>query len=117
MVVTAVTVVGSPGSGPTTNDSRNAASATVRLSSPVVSKENARGTTPCRLVKPNVGRMPTMPFTLAGMRKLPIVSLPVAIGRAWAPTIEPEPPLLPPGIRLVSQGLRVGGVDAPKANS
>ena len=51
------------------------------------------------------------------MRMDPPVSLPIAIGTSPAATAAPEPPLEPPGIRLVSHGLTAGGLDTPQASS
>ncbi len=45
------------------------------------------------------------------------MSEPRAAGQRRAATAAPEPPLEPPGTRSRSQGLRVGGVTMPQANS
>ena len=47
----------------------------------------------------------------------PPVSEPVVAIAEDAAIAAAEPPLDPPGIRLRSHGLRVGGVDTPSANS
>ena len=56
------------------------------------------------------------------MRIEPPASLPCAIGTIRAATAAPAPPLEPPGVRPVSQGLcvgpkRSGSVMAPSASS
>ena len=45
------------------------------------------------------------------------MSLPMAIGTSPAATAAPEPPLEPPGIRAVSQGLAAGRLYTPQASS
>src|SRR6478735_2252434 len=72
---------------------------------------------PTRLTLPKVGLRPTIPQRLAGTRIDPPVSLPSAPAQRPPATAAPEPPLDPPGIRLVSHGLRVGGHIGPHANS
>ena len=52
--------------------------------------------------------MPVVLVSAAGWRIEPPVSVPVAIGARPAATAATEPPLEPPGTRLVSQGLRTG---------
>ena len=51
--------------------------------------------------------MPTRPQQAAGMRTLPMPSLPWATGTIPAATAAADPPLDPPGVRARSQGLRV----------
>src|SRR5215469_10761425 len=63
-----------------------------------------------------------MPQALAGLRTLPPVSLPSAIGNNPAANPEPEPEDEPPGWWSVFQGLRAGGhgrskLGPPIANS
>src|SRR6516162_10645047 len=63
-----------------------------------------------------------MPQALAGLRTLPPVSLPSAIGNSPAAKPEPEPEDEPPGWWFVFQGLRAGGhgrskLGPPIANS
>src|SRR5205085_12397118 len=72
---------------------------------------------PVRLTRPKVGLSPTRPHRLAGMRIEPPVSLPNAATHSPPATAAPEPPLDPPGTRLMSHGLRVGGQIVPQANS
>ena len=66
---------------------------------------------PCGM-RPRVGFRPTTPQQEAGMRMEPPVSLPWAMGTMPAATAAAEPPLDPPAMRLVSQGLRVGPVSS-----
>ena len=54
--------------------------------------------------------MPTRPQQAAGIRSEPPPSLPCAIGTRPAATAAAEPPEEPPGVRVVSHGLRVGPV-------
>src|SRR5436305_9907263 len=66
--------------------------------------------------------MPTTPQSAAGWRTLPPVSDPSPAGTMRAATAAADPPLDPPGTRVVSHGLRVGptdecSVDEPIANS
>lgn len=57
--------------------------------------------------RPYVGLSPTTPQKCAGWRMLPPVSLPSAAAHCPAATAAALPPLLPPGTRPASQGLRV----------
>ncbi len=50
--------------------------------------------------------MPVMPVSAAGWRIEPPVSVPVVAATRRAETATAEPPEEPPGMRLVSQGLR-----------
>ena len=68
-------------------------------------------------MRPKVGFIPTIPQAEAGMRIDPPVSEPVAAIHRPAATAAPEPPEEPEGTRSRSQGLRVGGVTLPQANS
>ena len=54
--------------------------------------------------------MPTRPQQAAGIRSEPPPSLPCATGTRPAATAAAEPPEEPPGVRVVSHGLRVGPV-------
>ena len=74
---------------------------------PTVSKVNDSGTTPLRLAKPNVGRNPTRPATLAGPRIEPEVSVPKAKAAKSAATAAAEPLLEPETSREVSYGFKV----------
>ena len=69
-----------------------------------------------------MGFIPTTPHSAAGWRMEPPVSEPRARSAKPAATAAAEPPLEPPGTRLVSWGLRVGpnaefSVEEPMANS
>src|SRR4030042_972828 len=55
-----------------------------------------------------VGFKPKSPQHEAGIRMEPPPSLPWAIGTKRADTAAAEPPLEPPGVRWISQGLRLG---------
>ena len=57
---------------------------------------------------PYVGFMPTMPVSAAGWRIEPPVSVPIDHGAVPPATTAAEPPLLPPGTRVVSHGFSVG---------
>src|SRR5437868_6939352 len=94
-------------SGPAMTDSINAASATVRVIGPACDSVSAAlageyGT------RPNEGFKPTIPQKLAGMRIEPAPSVPRESGPMPAATAAAEPPLDPPGVLVVSHGLRVG---------
>jgi len=54
-----------------------------------------------------VGLSPTMPHSAAGIRTLPPMSVPSANGTQPEATAAPDPPDDPPGVREISQGLRV----------
>ncbi len=63
-----------------------------------------------------------MPQRAAGWRIEPPVSVPIPSGACPAATAAADPPLEPPGTRVVSQGLRVVpnpefSVEEPMANS
>jgi hypothetical protein len=69
-----------------------------------------------------VGFKPTQPHSAAGWRIEPPVSEPSAAAHSSAATAAAEPPDEPPGIRVVSHGLRVVknaefSVELPMANS
>lgn len=103
-------------------DSTTCASAAQRARTPTVSIELARGSTPCVLIAPCVGRMPTTPQHAAGIRTEPPVSVPSATGTMPAATAAAEPLLDPPDMCPNACGLRVGPVAArspvgPFANS
>ena len=61
---------------------------------------------PSWLYRPALGRNPATPQSAAGMRTEPPVSVPIATGAIRAATAAPDPPLLPPGMRSGSYGLR-----------
>ena len=58
--------------------------------------------------RPVVGQKPTIPNNAAGTRTDPWVSSATPSGAMPAATAAAVPPLLPPGIRDASQGLRTG---------
>src|ERR1700728_2664263 len=60
------------------------------------------------LMRPRVGFNPISPQAAAGNRIDPPPSLPCATGTINAATAAQEPPLDPAGVRVTSQGLRVG---------
>src|SRR5690348_2077215 len=60
------------------------------------------------VLRDRVGFRPTMPQHDAGARIEPKPSEACAMGSMRAPTAAAAPPLEPPEIRVVSQGLRVG---------
>ena len=59
-------------------------------------------------MRARVGLSPNRPQHAAGTRIEPPASLPCAIGTMPAATAAAAPPLDPPAVRPVSQGLRVG---------
>src|SRR5258708_35190065 len=72
--------------------------------------------------RPRDGFNPTRPQQAAGPRIDPVASLPCATATMPEATAAAEPPLEPPGVRLTSQGLRVGpnasgSVTGPLASS
>src|SRR5437763_13598867 len=100
----------------------SADSRTVLVTIPIWSRPDAKATSPHRETRPYVGLTPTTPQSAAGWRTLPPVSEPSAAGTMRAATAAADPPLDPPGTRLVAHGLRVGpadacSVDEPIANS
>src|SRR2546423_5683877 len=97
---------GSRGSYPAIAVIATATSRTVRASGPGWSSDQESGTAPNRLARPNVGLRPTQPQSAAGMRMLPPVSLPSAAYASLATTATADPPDEPPGIFVVSHGLR-----------
>ena len=71
--------------------SRTAASATVRVIGPGVSKPSASGMTPVRLTSPRVGLTPTNPFTSLGDRIDPEVSEPRVPAARASDAATPDP--------------------------
>src|SRR6202011_1278369 len=88
-------------------ESTAAASATVLACGPTVSWVCEIGITPCRLVSPTVGLIPTIPDADDGLMIEPSVSVPSAAMHKFAETATPEPELEPPGLRSSTNGLRV----------
>lgn len=62
---------------------------------------------PVRGTRPALGLSPAIPQKWAGRRMLPPKSLPMSNGAPAAATMAAAPPLLPPDVRDVSQGLFV----------
>src|SRR5260370_18786616 len=87
---------------------RVATSPTDRASGPAQSRPGDSGTTPSQEMRPQVGFIPLMPQREAGMRMAPPVSVPMLPKQRPAATAAADPPLEPPGMRAVSQGLRTG---------
>src|ERR1700722_17813091 len=79
--------------------SSSAASLTVLAIGPAVSWVAEMGMIPLRLRRPTVGLMPTTPLTEEGETTDPFVSVPIATAQRLADTAEPEPALLPDGVR------------------
>src|SRR6185369_8149442 len=99
-----------------------AASSTVVPSTPTLSSDDAKATSPKRLTRPYVGFTPTMPQNAAGWRTDPPVSEPSAMETMPDATAAAEPPDEPPGTRSGAMGFFVGpytlcSVDEPIANS
>ena len=70
-----------------------------------MSKVQATGIDPRLLTRPAVGRRPQQPFSAAGIRTEPPVSVPSVAAARSAPIAAPDPPLEPPLTRVVSHGL------------
>jgi hypothetical protein len=97
----------SPGSGPDSRSSSAAVSATVRVSTPSVARNDSPSVGAIE-IRPRAGLSPTRPQQAAGMRIEPPPSLPCAIGSIPDATAAAAPPDEPPGVRSRSHGLRVG---------
>ncbi|MNV43261.1 hypothetical protein D3C71_1349700 [compost metagenome] len=82
-------------------------SSTDRVMAPAVSAVSDIGMMPERLTRPKVGRMPTVPVTLAGERMDPVVSVPSANGANRAATAAADPLLDPSAVRSGLNGLIV----------
>src|SRR5260370_39397963 len=82
---------------PASTPSIMAASVTVRVIGPAVSWLAAIGTTPCRLIRPTVGLIPTTELALAGLRMEPDVSVPTVAAARFDEATTPGPELEPPG--------------------
>src|SRR5207249_1843256 len=102
---------GSRPSGPASTERPRARSATVGASVPIARrrlKGPVLGNTALVIgTRPWVGLSVAMPQKWAGTRRLPPESLPKPRGDAPAATIAASPPLLPPHVREVSNGLTV----------
>src|SRR4051794_23803517 len=82
-----------------------AASCTVRVSGPLVERPS-RPLYGAGETRPRDGLIPKIPQQEAGIRIDPPPSLPCAAGARPAATAAAAPPLEPPAVREVSQGLR-----------
>jgi hypothetical protein len=89
-------------------DSSVAASRTLRVKVPTVSRDEANAMSPYRLISPYVGLKPTTPQSDAGWRTEPPVSVPSAHTASPEATAAALPPLEPPGTVSRSQGLWTG---------
>src|SRR5579859_7434052 len=85
----------------------SALSATVRASPPYTDRPSQPSRPGASGTRPRDGFIPTRPQHAAGMRIEPPPSEPVATGTSPAATAAAEPPEEPPGVRVVSHGLRV----------
>src|SRR5436305_1499476 len=84
-----------------------AASRTVRDIGPAVSWLCAIGIIPARLIRPNVGLIPTIPFADEGQTIEPSVSVPTATAHKLAEVAAPEPELDPHALRSSAYGFLV----------
>lgn len=99
----------SPGIAPATTSKMAAASRTERVStcSQTLPRNPPLRAGPSEM-RPRDGLRPTRPQQLAGIRMEPVPSLPCATATIPEVTAAAEPPLDPPAVRAVSNGLRVG---------
>src|SRR5579862_8716673 len=109
---------GSPGSRPHIPASSSAASGALRERAPITERDSNASPG----ISPGVVRSPTRPQKAAGFLMLEARSEPSANGTIPVATAAAAPPLLPPGVSRVSNGLRVGpktglNVWAPAPNS
>src|SRR5215813_755576 len=65
------------------------------------------GTIPARLIEPNVGLIPTIPFADDGHTTEPSVSVPTATTHRFAEAAAPDPELEPHGLRSRAYGFFV----------
>ena len=100
---------GSPTARPAITSSSAAASRTVRASEPLVARPTGSPYVGAPEMRPRDGLRPTTPQQLAGIRIDPPPSEPWATGTSPAETAAAAPPLEPPAIRVVSQGVTAGG--------
>src|SRR5689334_16748756 len=105
-----LTVAESCASTPASAPSRIAASVTVRQIGPAVSWLAAMGTTPCRLISPTVGLIPTTELALDGLKIDPEVSVPTVAAARFAAAATPGPELDPPGPSACRPSEFVNGV-------
>ena len=69
---------------------------------PATSCRGEMGTTPTPLTTPSEGLKPTSPFTAAGERIEPSVSVPTAAAQRLKAAAVPDPELEPEGLRRTS---------------
>src|ERR1700733_8528326 len=100
--------IGSPGSAPEAKSMQAARSRTVRVWNPCTLTGVSHSLDGQILTRPRVGFNPTRPHAAEGIRMDPPPSLPCATGTSRAATAAQDPPLDPAGVRVGSQGLRVG---------
>src|SRR3954468_6265076 len=92
-----------------------AASRTVCASGPDVPRPSEPETYGAGETRPRDGLMPTSPQRDGGVRIEPPPSLPCATGSRPPATAAAAPPLEPPAIRLVSNGVTAGGASSGPA--
>ena len=93
-------------SGPAITATACRARSSERAKTVTQSSDRQAGTTPVAGMTPRVGLTPTMPFSAAGTRPEPAVSVPRARSTRPSATATAEPELEPPEIRAGSQALR-----------
>src|SRR5215470_9095243 len=113
---------GSAGCSPAMASSSSARSSTVRAIGPLADRLRSILATGVRATRPMLGRMPTMPQKLAGLRSEPPKSLPWASQAMPVASATAAPPDDPAAERDSRQGLRVApntslNVLAPAPNS
>ena len=86
---------------------KSAASSTLRAIGPFTLRPFQAPSCGASGTRSRCGLTPNRPHQVEGMRIDPIPSEPRAIGASPAATAAPLPPLLPPGVRLMSHGFRV----------
>src|SRR5690348_9022452 len=96
----------SPGSLPAMASRSAAASRTVRAIGPDGPSPSEPDTNGAGGTRPREGLIPKRPQHEAGIRIEPPPSLPCASGASPAATAAAAPPLEPPGVLVVSHGLR-----------
>src|SRR6202034_274378 len=113
---------GSAGSSPLIASSSKAKSSTLRAIGPCTPRLRSIAETGVCATRPMLGRIPTMPQKLAGLRSEPPMSEPCASQAVPVASATAAPPEEPAAERDVSQGLRVRpntslNVLAPAPNS
>src|SRR4051812_34242675 len=113
---------GSAGCSPLMASSSSATSSTLRAIGPCWPRLRSTAEAIVCATRPMLGRRPTIPQKLAGLRRLPPISEPCASQAVPVASATAAPPEEPAADREVSQGLRVGPntslkVLAPAPNS